>query len=320
MKKNTAFRRAFFQCILMLQCFQYCYSQESSIGWYLINESGEKLKEVPVKIAEFGCWGDGAIAFKSDKGKWGLINTTADIVLECKYDEIGVLSSGVAPVLIEKKWQYICVTKGAATSIQGQFDYADSFKHGIAKVSMRANVDFINDRFTDMISWYINNEGNAISDKRDGFYVDQCSSDIVFTESGLFSIKNDKIINELSDIHLLGGFSVDGVAAAQKKASIGLIDSNGTFFEIKGVDGIGSPNNGIITYRLNGKFGYMTYKGVKLTEAKYVFAGKFEGNLAPVYGGNRWSFIDKQGADMKIGDYIATSGFSSQGVAFVRSL
>ncbi|GHT47187.1 hypothetical protein AGMMS49965_25140 [Bacteroidia bacterium] len=103
----------------------------------------------------------------------------------------------------------------------------------------------------------------------------------------------------------------NGVAWAQKKGDEywGVVDTHGkeiTPFKY------GSPNyedsdasDGMISFKLDGKYGYMDMTGKEVIAPQFYYARQFHTGLAPVVNGNKWGVIRKDGSyliEPKYGD------------------
>ena len=198
-------------------------------------------------------------------GKWGVINSNGDILIEPQYDEMPVIPNNSQTL-------FICT-------------YDVNYETGTykTKVVNEKNADIItgyeNVKFID----YIDEKGklaylqNILIVQKDGKY-------------GLVDLKNKEILEVIYDeISLLNG--VDNSLIIKKGDSIGLCDYEGNVIinaEYKEIKAIGDNyKNGYITVNKDGKYGIIDFNKAVIFENKYA-------DIKPIYSSNKYAVkIDK---------------------------
>lgn len=164
-----------------------------------------------------GTFREGRAQFKNKNGKWGFINTTGEIVIKAKYDEVLSFSNGAARVKLGKKTGYISTEGEDLFPLTEKFSRLKSFSEDLAAYS-NGN------------GWgYINKKGEKVIKARDtrdfvGFfqngYASYCSEGLW----GLIDNKGDKVITAKYDDPL---FFSDNVSVYSQKGKYGFIKENG---------------------------------------------------------------------------------------------
>lgn len=75
-------------------------------------------------------------------GKWGIIDMNGQMEIPCKYDSIGDFNYGLAPAKIGYKYVYINMQ--GKIVLAGDYDKAEAFENGVAKVTKRDSTYMIN--------------------------------------------------------------------------------------------------------------------------------------------------------------------------------
>ncbi|MDY4112430.1 MAG: WG repeat-containing protein [Roseburia sp.] len=92
-------------------------------AYYLIDSAGKRIGE---EYFEQVCvFGNGNLAAVKQKGRWGFINTSGEVVISPKYDDAKSFSNGLAAVKIDGLWGYIDDT--SAERIEPQYLSCTSF-------------------------------------------------------------------------------------------------------------------------------------------------------------------------------------------------
>ncbi len=198
-------------------------------------------------------------------GKWGVISSNGNIVIEPQYDEMPVIPNNSQTL-------FICT-------------YDVNYETGTykTKVVNEKNEDIIkgydNVKFID----YIDEKGelaylqNILIVQKDGKY-------------GLVDLKNKEILEvSYDEISLLKG--VENSLIIKKSDSVGLCDYEGNVIinaEYKEIKAIGdSYKNGYITVNKEGKYGIIDFNKSVIFENKYA-------DIKPIYSSNKYAVkIDK---------------------------
>lgn len=110
---------------------------------FYVNPDGSEFGHNYSELRQFDKRG---LAFVSQQGKWGVINTKAEIIIKFIYDESSYFSEEngeyVAPVGLNKKYGFI--DNNGNTIIDFKFDNARGFTNGLAPVKVKDKWGFIN--------------------------------------------------------------------------------------------------------------------------------------------------------------------------------
>ncbi|KAF0170040.1 MAG: KWG repeat-containing protein [Limisphaerales bacterium] len=95
-----------------------------------INHAGKMVIQPQFKNAsEFF---EGLADFQADSGRWGYISTSGKVVIRPQFTMAGRFSEGMAVVRLDKGFHYI--RKDGVRAFKGDFDSADAFFGGVARV------------------------------------------------------------------------------------------------------------------------------------------------------------------------------------------
>lgn len=199
-------------------------------------------------------------------GKWGIINSNGDTVIEPQYEEMPVVTNNSQPI-------FICTY---------DVDYeAGTYK---TKVVNEKNDSIItgydNIKFID----YINQNGelvfleNVLIVQKDGKF-------------GLIDLKNKNLLNiEYDEIAILNG--VENSLIIKKDNSVGLCDYEGNIIinpEYQEIKSIGNDyKNGYITVNKEGLYGIIDFNKSIILENKYL-------DIKPIYSSNKYAVKIDQG-------------------------
>lgn len=215
--------------------------------------------------------------------KWGVINSSGDIVIEPTYDETIVIPDSTKGV-------FICTydvdyTKGTyKTKVINEKN--EEIITGYETVEAIENYDESN------VMWY---ESDVLKVKRDGKY-------------GLIDFKGTKLADcDYTDITALKGTS--NSLLTTKDGKKGIIDNTGAVIldnEYKSIKAISTKyENGYIVQEQTGKYGIMNWNKTVAVEAKYE-------EVKPIYGnGNyyvvkekgKWKIVDTVDGSYLVGTY-----------------
>ena len=104
-----------------------------SVQWYLIGKSVEKLSQTgfaDAKAPESG----GYIAVCNDKGLWGYIDRSGNLVIDYQYSDARSFSNGLGAVKIAGKWGYI--SERGELVIDAVYEDAQPFRNGVTQVKL----------------------------------------------------------------------------------------------------------------------------------------------------------------------------------------
>lgn len=237
-------------CILFLSIF--------ATGFYIIS----KLTPVPFRQGD----------------KFGYAKWSKDLVIGAKYDRAFPFSENLALVAIGKTnddkssftGKYGFIDKSGREIIPLQYDYAESFSDGLAKVGK----------------------------------IDASSNKILY---GFINSRGDEIISLIYED--AKSFS-DGLAVVKWQGKWGAINDKGAPQIPLKYESLLEFSDGLAAFQMNGKFGFINKSGEEIIPAIYDFAGKNSDNSAPVKKDGKAFFIDKQGKEIFGFRYETASNFS----------
>ncbi len=233
------------------------------------------------------------------RGKWGFIDKTGNIVIKPVYKDATIFIDGLAMVKHRNNLVgYIDET--GKDVIEAKFKGGAFFSEGKAMVmeNRRKNAKYI----------YIDKSGNPICDKKfdDGGEFREGLAPVKI--GNIWKYINDKgefvLDNEGFGYQDAGIFS-EGLAPVfagkgndMKSYTYYYIDKDGNE-KIKLETGkymaVSKFSEGLAAVMYNRRWGYINKNGEFLIPAKYDFAHDFHGSVAAVIDGNNWMFINKEG-------------------------
>lgn len=193
-------------------------------------------------------------------GKWGIINSNGDTIIEPQYEEMPVVPNNSQPI-------FICT-------------YDVNYENGTYKTKV------INEKNNTIITGYDNIKFID--------YLDE-NGKLVFIENvlvvekdgkfGLIDLKNKNLLNiEYDEISMLNG--VDNSLIIKKGDNVGLCDYNGSIIintEYKEIKAIGNTyKNGYITVNKEGLYGIIDFNKSVIFENKYL-------DIKPIYSSNKYA-------------------------------
>ncbi len=241
------------------------------------------------------------LCVKND-GKWGYVNKKGEYVIEPKFDvAYNFTENGLALVgQYDKDGElyYGYINKKGETVIDTEYSAADSFlSFGLAKV-----------RNKDGKCGVIDEKGNLVLECE--YKVIEIYEDVIIASpyegnACLFNKKGEYLNSKYDRIYWLNNV---GLMVVDDGDKVGIINENGK--EIlkmtDDIDGLGGFNSdGIGCYRENNKFGIITIKGKKITDAIYDdFLFFTENGLSPFKKDGQWGIINSRGkVVLEPGDY-----------------
>ncbi len=178
---------------------------------------------------------------------------------------------------------YSYIDKSAKPVSQPQFDWADSFKEGLARVKMG-------------YKWgYIDTTGKLIS----RFQFDEAE---LFSE-GLALVKSGNKYGYISKTGQLiiplqydaANSFKEGLAATKISSKWSYIDKTGKSVILPQFDAADSFSEGLASIKVSGKYGYIDKTGKVVIPPQFDAAGSFSDKLANVEIGDKWGYINASG-------------------------
>ena len=189
------------------------------------------------------------------------------------------------PVKINGKWGYINF-KGEYV-INPQFDYADPFSEGLAKIQI-----------SDGKIGYIDNAGKYVISANYIQGTAFCEGLAFVVSEGGYPTCIDKNGNTqfvLKDAEVVGAFSEGLAIFMNMDNKIGFVDKTGKIIiNAQFNDGNNFKSN-FASIEMDKKWGFIDKKGTYVINPQFDYADTFSEGLASVKQGNKWGYIDIKG-------------------------
>jgi len=252
-----------------------------------------------------------------EQDKWGYIDKTGQIVIKPQFDNAENFSEGLARVKVGDKYGYI--DKTGQIVIKPQFDRAGNFSEGLAEVK-------VGDKYG-----YIDKTGQVV-------ITPQFDDTHPFSE-GLAQVKvGDKCsyIDKMGRVVIAPQFDTawrfsDGLAYVIIGGKYGYIDKTGRVVIAPQFNNIvGEFSNGLAYVKIGGefgwtskpdggKYGYIDKTGQMVIAPQFDTAWRFSDGLAYVKIGDKYGYIDKTGR-VVITPQFSSAGSFSEGLAWVLGI
>lgn len=225
------------------------------------------------------------IRISNNNEKLGMIDTSGQVVVDLKYDEIGAFKEGRLSVKRNGKWGF--VNPGGVEVIPCIYSKVNDFSNRRAAVKFGRKWGFIDDNGNVIIDYKYRNVGNF----RDGL-------------AWVASIKGVGYINEKGKEAIPMQFDKahdfeNNVARVVVNGEWGLINKEGKYFlKPKYSDITPFDRNGTAVVRhgnANFRYSLINRTGNILTDKKYKKIGKFSENYASVKYKSQYGFINRFG-------------------------
>lgn len=264
--------------------------------WGFIDKTGKEV--VPLKYDKAESFNNGIARVKFN-GKWGFIDITGKEIIPLEYGILGEMHDGIIKVnrlnneaypvdvtsFIRGKWGFI--TKDGKKITDCIYDYVDDFKEGYARVK-------INDKWG-----YINTNGDVvIAIKYDNAwdFNEGLANVAIGNKCGYINNRDSVVIPIVYD-YVWGLHN-----------GINSLEYNGYEITLLGWDNQFDFINGVALVSLDGKWGYINNKGVKITDIKYDDAYAFSEGLGRVnIGGEKKMKVNGRATNGRFG-FVDASG------------
>jgi serine/threonine protein kinase len=242
--------------------------------------------------------------------KWGFCDSNKNIVIEVKYDFADSFREGLARVSLNDKCGHIDKTGRETTPIM--YDLVNSFSEGLAGVKLNDKCGFIDKTGREIIPIKYDDvesfsEGLArVSLNKKWGYI-------------------DKTGREITHIKYDGADSFnESLAHVKLNDKYGYIDKTGREIIPIKYDNTYSFSEGLAGVTLNGKSGFVDKAGREIIPIKYDIVdsynkGSFSEGLAVVKLNNKRGYIDKTGREVIPIKYAIAFSFS-EGLAYVAEI
>ena len=203
------------------------------------------------------------------------------------------------------KSQYNYLDKQGKPVIQPQFDWAEPFAAGLARVKLGYKWGYIN-RTGKLISRLQFDDAAAFTE---GLALVKVGSKYGYIDSnGKFAIAP-----QFAQAHSFSG----KLAAVQVNGKYGYIDPTGRLAIAPQFDQVQAFAEGLSAVKINGKWGYIDPTGKLVIQPQFEDANTFANGLAPINLSNKFGYIDKTGR-IAISPQFDQAQVFAEGLAAVR--
>ncbi|NEQ25221.1 MAG: family 10 glycosylhydrolase, partial [Microcoleus sp. SIO2G3] len=209
--------------------------------------------------------------------------------------------------------QYLYIDKLGKSVSQPQFDWADSFKQGLAPVKMG-------------YKWgYIDTTGKLVSrfqfDEAEFFSTSEATPD----NSGLALVRIGSkygYVDKTGKLVISPQFDAansfqEGLAAVKIDDTWLYIDKTGKPIILPQFDKAGSFSSGLAWVKTSGKYGYIDKLGKVVMQPQFDAAESFAESLAPIKMANKWGYINSTGQQVIARQFDEAKSFQ-EGLAAVK--
>ncbi len=209
-----------------------------------------------------------------ENGKWGVIDTKQNIIIEPSYEEMIIIPDSTKPI-------FICTINTNYEAGTFETKVLNNKNKELYTNYQKIEVIYNNDKSNNL--WY---ESNVLKVQKDGKY-------------GLINLEGKEILNcEYDEIKAIVGTKNAFITIKNNKQ--GIVDNFGNILIQNNYEQINSLTtkyeNGFIVKSENGKYGIVNSNGGKVLEEKYEEIKNIYGNnMYVVKENSKWKIIDTEG-------------------------
>ena len=223
-----------------------------------------------------------AADYEDNPYPWGFIDSTGNLVIRARYDEVRAFSEGLALVRSKGRWGYI--NRTGQPAIPTTFRAAWPFTNGRARTQTDEGKFGFIDRDG---NWIITAEYDELS---------EFSEDLAAFRQG----ENYGYISTTGAVIIEPQFSkagpfANGQAIVAKDGQYGIISSTGETVIDFYYDRLKPFSGALARARVEGLYGYLDATGELIIEPAYRQASDFVNGVAAVAKANKWGLIDGKG-------------------------
>lgn len=233
-----------------------------------------------------GCSNDNVLFPIETNDKWGYIDKSGAIVITPQWDEAELFSEGLARVSVDGKYGYI--NSNGEYVIKPQFDFAGDFSEGMAQVSIG-----------DMYG-YINNKGKYIINPQfeEAYsFSNGLASVRIGNNFGCINKEGKFIIKPQYELPLFfsEGLALVGIRDSTEYIKIGYINRKGEMIIKPQFNRASNFSEGLACVQIGDRYGYINDKGKIIINPQFDYASDFSEGLAYVGIGEKYGYINKKG-------------------------
>ncbi|MEO0132353.1 MAG: WG repeat-containing protein [candidate division WOR-3 bacterium] len=258
---------------------------------------------------------------KNDKGQYGFINDSGEVVIPPKFKNAKDFSEGLAAIKYVMSWGYID-TAGEVV-IRCQYEEASDFNGGFAKVKFGEESDS-----KDISSLIAKFSKIFTSDEYEYALINK-KGDVIVPAKTYNYIANKGLFASLSEYYSGRDLSVDnkifnnGLAYVGKKIKedtikYGFIDQTGKLVIDCIYEDVHSFQNGLARVMKNGKWGIINTNNKWVVKPEYDFIGAFSESLALFQKNGRYGYMNMKG-EVVIKPIFLDGQYFSEGLARVKT-
>jgi len=244
------------------------------------------------------------------RGYCGFKNSRGEMITPFKYDYADSFKAGLAKVEIESKWGFI--DKSGKEIIPIKYDHARDIIEGLINVTINNKYGFVNKQGIEVIPLIYDHSSECFREGLCGVKLNG--------KSGFVDVNNYEVIHLQYDG--IEGYFNNGFTYAYKDHKCGIIDKTGkeiTAFKYDYIYCCGSLKHGPAAAKIGDKCGYIDVNGNEITPFKYDYPHSFYYGFASPKLGDKHILINRLGKEILSFDYDEAWSFSENLVKIKRN-
>ena len=248
------------------------------------------------------------------KDKFGFVNTSGKLVVDCTYKKVSSFCDGFAAVIDQMDMSYFIDTEGnkaIATNKDGGYTEFGMVSDGLMTAILNGKYIYLDKSFNRLFGDYdfatamnkvaavrngdsweiIDGNGKNVGDKK---YLD-----VIIDENGYACRKNRLFVKDNGGYRMLDG---EGNMVSDQVFEDARLFSFGTLAAVK----------------VNNKWGFVDQSGNMVIEPRFEEARSFSYGLAAVKTAGKWGFIDETGEIKIKAEFYDAKDFTKEGSCFVN--
>lgn len=252
-------------------------------------------------------------AVVESEGKFGLIDNNNDVIADCIYDDIGLLSENLIPVKSDNEYYYINSDGYRKLVPDEKADYLGTFSSGYAPIEVNGKYGYVDDKMN--ITEITYDFAGCFSDEiaaveKDGKWA--------IIDTSLKTITDWEFDDILLDCY--GHCSSQNIFWAKKNGKFYMYDNKGNQISDIGYDNAHMfVSDEPTAVESDGKWGFVSIKGEKVTDFVYEDAKPFNYGYAPVNIEEKWGCIDINGTVLIEPQFSDMTSFYPDGFSIINS-
>ncbi|HFC01119.1 MAG TPA: WG repeat-containing protein, partial [Phaeodactylibacter sp.] len=219
------------------------------------------------------------------KGRWGFVNLKGQEIIPCRYRKVNAFQEGYAAVQLGNQWGFI--DKNGKIIIEFKYRRVGNFKDGLAWVVTGEGVGYINDR-----------DEKVIRPKFDKAYdfEKNVARVVVDGKYGLINKRGEYFLKpKYNHIEPFNEHDVAIVRVRKNQIRYGLLNRTGGLVSKKFFKKIAPFKEGLAVVNRKNKYGFIDPNGHIVIDCQYSKASNFSEGLAAVQKNGKCGFVNKKG-------------------------